>query len=89
MVPKFQPDHIGYLFQQVADHLTARIQAGDLVSGKPLPAERQLADEYEVSLGTLRHAARLLRDSGVVVTVPSKGTYVADARAASGGGEWK
>lgn len=87
MVPEFQPDCAGYLFQQVADHLAARIRTGDLAPNQPLPAEIRLADEYGVSLGTVRHATRLLRSKGLVVIVPSKGTYVARIHADNEGGE--
>lgn len=74
----FDPDEIvGYVYEQMAGHLTKRIAAGDLQSNTPLPSERRLASEHGVSLGTARHATRLLRYRGLVVTVRSKGTYVA------------
>lgn len=66
----------GYAYQQLADHLAARIAAGELRPNTPLPAERQLAEEYGVSVGTARHATRLLRYRGLVKTIRSKGTYV-------------
>ena len=77
----FQPDEVfGYLYEQMANHLAARIESGELAARTPLPSERRLAQEYRVSLGTSRHATRLLRYRGLVVTVRSKGTYVADRR---------
>ena len=60
----------------VADHIAARIAAGELVSGARLPAERDLAAEYGVSLATGRRAVRLLRERGLVVTLPVKGTFI-------------
>lgn len=69
----------GYVYVQVADHLTARIESGELRPNMRLPGERQLAEEYGVSLGSVRHATRLLRYRGLVVTLRAKGTFVAPA----------
>ncbi|WP_374202720.1 GntR family transcriptional regulator [Amycolatopsis sp. GM8] len=75
----FRPnDAAGYVYDQMADHLAARIESGELAPNTPLPNERRLAEEYAVSLGTARHATRLLRYRGLVVTLRAKGTYIAD-----------
>lgn len=66
-----------YVYVRVADHIAARIAAGELVPGTRLPGERDLAAEYGVALGTTRRAIEDLRDRGLVVTLPAKGTYVA------------
>ncbi|WP_051362503.1 winged helix-turn-helix domain-containing protein [Amycolatopsis thermoflava] len=71
-------DAPGYIYEKMADHLAKRIASGDLAPGKPLPAERRLAEEYGVSLGTARHATHLLRKRGLVVTIRSLGTFVAE-----------
>jgi GntR family transcriptional regulator len=65
-----------YAWQQVVDHLEARIRSGDLAPGARLPGERELAAEYQVALGTVRRAMRELRERGLVVTTPSKGTFI-------------
>lgn len=69
-----------YIYQTVAEHIAHRIKSGELKPNSPLPAERRLADEYGVSLGSARHATQLLREWGLVITVRSKGTYVADPK---------
>lgn len=69
---------LGYVYEKMADHIELRIKSGDLKPNKPLPAERRLADEYGVSLGTARRATELLRDRNLVVTLRSKGTFVVD-----------
>ncbi|GHF47239.1 DNA-binding GntR family transcriptional regulator [Amycolatopsis bartoniae] len=66
----------GYLYEAMAEQLAARIRSGELAPNTPLPGENQLAREYGVSLGTARHATRVLRERGLVVTIKSKGTYV-------------
>lgn len=79
MAPKFERGETpGYLYVKVADHIAARIAAGELVPNTPLPSERCLAQEYGVSLGTVRHATRLLRYRGLVKTIRAKGTYIVD-----------
>lgn len=79
VVGPFDPDGdpYSYLYKVMADHLAARIVSGELAPDQPLPAEGELAVQYGVSLGTARHATRLLRERGLVLTVRSKGTYVA------------
>ncbi|MTD56869.1 winged helix-turn-helix domain-containing protein [Amycolatopsis pithecellobii] len=70
------PDKPGYLYNQVAEHIEARIRAGELRPNEPLYAENKLANEYGVSLGTSRHAVRILCERGLLRVVPSKGVYV-------------
>jgi DNA-binding GntR family transcriptional regulator len=61
---------------RVADHIAARIAAEDLLADARLPAERDLAAEYGVAIGTARRAVLELRERGLVVTLPGKGTYI-------------
>jgi DNA-binding GntR family transcriptional regulator len=78
-VPRFDPEAGGpaYVYARVADHLAARIEAGELTEGARLPAERDLAEEYGVAVGTARRAVEELRERGLVITLPAKGTFVA------------
>ncbi len=80
-LPDFDPATVGpsYVYVAMADHIAARIEAGELPPNTRLPAERDLADEYGVSLGTARRATKELRQRGLVVTVPVKGTFVIDS----------
>jgi len=71
-----ETDGPGYLYEALAKQLAERIEAGEFAVNTPLPAEGQLAREYGVSLGTARHATKILRERGLVVTIKSKGTYV-------------
>ncbi|GAA2204147.1 hypothetical protein GCM10009850_002050 [Nonomuraea monospora] len=75
----------GYVYVQVADHIVARIGAGELVPNSRLPGERDLAKEYGVAQGTIRRAVQELRDRGLVVTLPAKGTYIARAEQSASG----
>ncbi|WP_214108071.1 GntR family transcriptional regulator [Acrocarpospora catenulata] len=82
-VPPYDPDEPGvvnYVYMRLADHITARIQAGELLTGNRLPGERDLAEEYGVALGTVRRAVEELRQRGLVITLPAKGTYITDRK---------
>ena len=65
-----------YRYVEIADDIQARIHRGELPLGARLPGEQDLADEYSVATHTARRAVRLLRERGLVATLPSKGTYV-------------
>jgi GntR family transcriptional regulator len=76
-VPQFNlSEGPSYAYVQVADHLQARISAGNLAPGARMPGEQALREEYGVALGTIRKALRVLRERGVVVTTPSLGTFI-------------
>lgn len=66
----------GYVWQQVAARIEAEIADGTLAPGAMLMNERAMAEEYGVAIGTVRRAMEDLRDRGLVVTLPHKGTYV-------------
>lgn len=56
--------------------LRDRIASGEWPAGTSLPAQRDLADEFGVSIMTLRQAVQLLADEGLVGTRHGMGTYV-------------
>lgn len=64
-------------YRQIAAHLRARIESGELVPGQRIPTETELIETYEVARSTVRRAIRLLREEGLIVTVPQRGSYVA------------
>ena len=65
------------VYLQVANHLAARISAGELAPGSRLPAERDLAEFYGVAYDTIRRATAELRQRELIVTVHGRGTFVA------------
>ncbi|MFD7963075.1 GntR family transcriptional regulator [Streptomyces zaomyceticus] len=77
-IPEFSPQGPQLLYVAVADHIAARISAGELAPGARLPAERDLAEGYGVAYLTVRRAARVLRERGLILTVHGKGTFVTD-----------
>jgi DNA-binding GntR family transcriptional regulator len=86
-VPPFNPNPAAYVYAEMADHLQLRIRLGDLPKDARLPGERELAEVYGVALGTARRAVEELRDRGLVITLPGKGTYVQQPPAEQAEGE--
>jgi GntR family transcriptional regulator len=69
-------------YLQVADSIAARIQAGELTLR--LPADRDLASQYGVAYMTMRRAAEILRERGLIITRQGRGTFVAPADRTAG-----
>lgn len=64
---------------QIARDLTERIAAGEHgPPGTQLPTYARLAALYSVSESTITKVIGLLRERGVVVGVPGRGTFVAE-----------
>ncbi|QLE73252.1 winged helix-turn-helix transcriptional regulator [Streptomyces rectiverticillatus] len=74
--PPVDPTRVAYVYMQVADHVAAQIEVGALRPGARLAGERDLAEQYGVAIGTVRRAIQELRDRGLLVTLPAKGTFV-------------
>ena len=64
------------LYVQLAGIVRRMIQSGKLQHLDPVPSESSLVQAYGVSRDTVRRTIALLRDEGVVFTVPHRGTYV-------------
>jgi DNA-binding GntR family transcriptional regulator len=61
---------------RIADHLAAGIASGVYPADSMLPGERALAESYGVGVNTLRRALDVLRERGLIITLPAKGTFV-------------
>jgi GntR family transcriptional regulator len=61
-------------FRQLAVILRSQIERGEITTR--LPGEKTLQQEYGLALATVRKAVKVLRDEGLVRTVPGWGTYV-------------
>jgi len=76
-VPQINPRAAEPPYRQIAAWLRARIEAGEFRPGEdPLPSEKDLVGMFGVARDTARRAVRSLREEGLVVTVPQRGTYV-------------
>ncbi len=65
------------LYQQVRESILQRVSSGEWQPGDYLPSEISLAEQYQVSQGTLRKALNALTREKVLVRFQGKGTAVA------------
>lgn len=77
-VPPFEPTPLRLMYVQVAEHIEARIRAGELRPGRRLPPEREIATEYGVAYNTMRKSMEILRERGLIVTMHGRGTFIND-----------
>lgn len=66
------------IYVQIRDQFLHAIGSGALRPGEQLPTMRQLAVELKVDLNTVRHAYDELEQTGAIVVLRARGTYVAD-----------
>ena len=81
-MPDFSVDSPTPVYVRVADWIESRIKSGELKPGSRLPPERELARDFGVAYDTVRRAAVLLRERGLIITVHGCGTYVGQHPAA-------
>ena len=67
------------MYSQIVAQVIAKVMAGDWQPGQPLPSIRELASATRVSVITVKRAYLELEHSGVIVTRPGKGSFVADS----------
>ncbi|MGK2877626.1 MAG: GntR family transcriptional regulator [Solirubrobacterales bacterium] len=63
-------------YVKIAEKLTKAIESGLYVAGDQLPAETRLAEEYRVTVPTLRRAMDILRSQNLVQSRQGVGTFV-------------
>lgn len=68
--------HSGRLYQRVAEQLAEVIASGEYPVGSRLPAERKLAERFNVSRPTVREAIIALELAGCVEVKGGSGVYV-------------
>lgn len=71
----------GRLYKRVADELRASIVGGVYPAGRRLPAERELAERFNVSRPTIREAVIALELQGLVEVRVGAGVFVLEASA--------
>ena len=64
--------------RQLAALLRAKIQSGELAPGDALPSIVALATEHGLTTNTVQKALRILKDEGLVESVPGYGTFVSE-----------
>jgi GntR family transcriptional regulator len=67
-------------YETVAGDLREQINSGDLEPGTKLPGERDIMEQYRVSVTVARAAVAQLRHEGLVYSQQGKGTFVRGPR---------
>jgi len=71
---KIDDDSPEHPYVQLAGLLRERIKDGKI--GPRVPSIMELADQTGLSAATVKRALGLLRDEGLIYTVPGRGTFV-------------
>jgi GntR family transcriptional regulator len=66
------------IYVQIRDQVLRAIGSGALRPGEQLPTMRQVAVTLKIDLNTVRHAYDELEQTGAIVILRARGTYVAD-----------
>jgi GntR family transcriptional regulator len=66
------------IYVQIRDQLLRAIGSGTLRPSEQLPTMRELAVRLKVDLNTVRHAYDELEQTGAIVILRARGTYVAE-----------
>ncbi|GGV72612.1 MULTISPECIES: GntR family transcriptional regulator [Streptomyces] len=74
MVRTIDPNDPRHPYQQIADHLAEDITSGKL-TGR-VPSELELRREYSAGASTVQRAFAVLRERGLIYTVPGRGSFV-------------
>ncbi len=77
-MPKFSADDPRPAYLQLADEIRSGIEAGVLLPGDRLPTHRELAQQHDVAIETVKRALDILRNSGHIVSRQGKGSFVGE-----------
>jgi GntR family transcriptional regulator, transcriptional repressor for pyruvate dehydrogenase complex len=76
--PLYKAVRTSRLYQQIVQQIEESILKGALKPGDQLPAERELAQRFEVSRTAVREAVKALREKGLVEAFTGRGTFITD-----------
>jgi GntR family transcriptional regulator len=74
---QIDPDSPEYPYVQLAALLRKQIRRGE--TGPRVPSIMELAEQSGLSAATVKRALKILRDEGVILSVPGRGTFVPQA----------
>jgi GntR family transcriptional regulator len=65
-------------YVQIADIIRRQISNGELRAHDQIPSLTAIMQEHGVALGTAQKAIGVLKEEGLVVAVPGRGTFVTE-----------
>lgn len=66
------------IYEQICSQIKGHIVSGKIKSGDILPSIRALAKDLRISVITTKRAYEELEKSGYIISVPGKGSFVAE-----------
>jgi GntR family transcriptional regulator len=63
-----------YGYRQLANKIAGLIESGEIIDR--LPSLNQLVEDSGLSMSTVQHAIKVLKDDGLVYTIKSRGMFV-------------
>ena len=76
---RIDPDAAEHAYLQLAAILRQRIKAGQI--GPRVPSLNALSTESGLAVVTVQRSLKILKDEGLIYTVPGRGTFVGQQRA--------
>lgn len=67
------------IYEQLVSRITELISNGTLSENEKLPAVREVAKALGVNPNTVQKAYSMLEQSGLIYSIPAKGSYVSSA----------
>ena len=67
------------IYEQLITRITELISSGTLAENEKLPAVREVAKSLGVNPNTVQKAYAMLEQSGLIYSIPAKGSYVGKA----------
>ncbi len=67
------------IYEQLVTRITELISSGTLAENEKLPAVREVAKALGVNPNTVQKAYAMLEQSGLIYSIPAKGSYVGKA----------
>ncbi len=64
------------LYEQIIAQIRQQILSGILLEGDQLPSVREMAGSLSINPNTIQRAYRELENSGWIISVPGKGSFV-------------
>lgn len=64
------------LYLKVYQSISDSIRSGEYAENEPLPSERYLSEQYQVSRSTIRLALNLLKENNYIYTVAGNGSFI-------------
>lgn len=71
------------IYEQLYNGIVRLVSSGELAPDEKLPAVREVAKQFGINPNTVQKAYAQLEQSGLIYSIPAKGSYVSPEKAAA------